>query len=123
VAYFRVSTDHQGIDGNGIAAQRKAVADYLNGGKWRLVGEFTEVESGKRSDRPALAKALAACKRHKAKLVIAKLDRLARNVHFVSGLMERGVEFVACDMARHGYAVGSGRALVCAHDGVALRSC
>ena len=98
MAYFRVSTDHQGIDGNGIAAQRKAVADYLNGGKWRLVGEFTEVESGKRSDRPALAKALAACKRHKAKLVIAKLDRLARNVHFISGLMDAGVEFVACDM-------------------------
>jgi DNA invertase Pin-like site-specific DNA recombinase len=98
VAYFRVSTDHQGLDGNGIAAQRKAVADYLNGGRWKLVAEFTEVESGKRSDRPQLAAALDACKRHRAKLVIAKLDRLSRNVHFISGLMERKVDFVACDM-------------------------
>jgi DNA invertase Pin-like site-specific DNA recombinase len=98
VAYYRVSTTSQGLDGNGIAAQRKAVEDYLNGGRWKLVAEFTEVESGKRSDRPALAQALAACKRHKAKLVIAKLDRLSRNVHFISGLMERKIDFVACDM-------------------------
>jgi DNA invertase Pin-like site-specific DNA recombinase len=98
VAYFRVSTDHQGLDGNGIAAQRKAVADYMNGGRWNLVAEFTEVESGKRSDRPQLAAALDTCKRHRAKLVIAKLDRLSRNVHFISGLMERKVDFVACDM-------------------------
>jgi DNA invertase Pin-like site-specific DNA recombinase len=98
IAYYRVSTDHQGINGNGIVAQQKAVQDYLNGGKWRLVAEFTEVESGKRSDRPELEKALAACRKHKAKLVIAKLDRLSRNVHFISGLMERKVDFVACDM-------------------------
>jgi DNA invertase Pin-like site-specific DNA recombinase len=98
VAYHRVSTDKQGRSGLGLDAQRKAVADYLNGGEWELVGEFTEVESGKRSDRPELAKALAACKRHKATLVIAKLDRLARNVHFISGLMETKVKFVACDM-------------------------
>jgi DNA invertase Pin-like site-specific DNA recombinase len=98
IAYYRVSTDHQGANGNGIAAQRKAVEDYLNGGRWKLVGEFTEVESGKRSDRPELEKALAACRKHKAKLVIAKLDRLSRNVHFISGLMERKVDFVACDM-------------------------
>ena len=81
-----------------MAAQRKAVEDYLNGGCWKLVGEFTEVESGKRSDRPELEKALKACRKHKAKLVIAKLDRLSRNVHFISGLMERKVDFVACDM-------------------------
>src|SRR5262245_51886116 len=98
VAYYRVSTDHQGIDGNGILAQRKAVEDYLNGGRWKLVAEFTEVESGKRNDRPELERALAACKKHKAKLVIAKLDRLSRNVHFISGLMERKIDFVACDM-------------------------
>ena len=98
IAYFRVSTDHQGVNGNGMAAQRKAVEDYLNGGRWKLVGEFTEVESGKRSDRPELEKALKACRKHKAKLVIAKLDRLSRNVHFISGLMERKVDFVACDM-------------------------
>jgi DNA invertase Pin-like site-specific DNA recombinase len=98
IAYYRVSTEHQGANGNGIAAQRKAVEDYLNGGQWKLVAEFTEVESGKRNDRPELEKALAACKKHKAKLVIAKLDRLSRNVHFISGLMERKVDFVACDM-------------------------
>ena len=98
VAYYRVSTDHQGIDGNGILAQRKAVEDYLNGGKWKLVAEFTEVEFGKRNDRPELERALAACKKHRAKLVIAKLDRLSRNVHFISGLMERKIDFVACDM-------------------------
>jgi DNA invertase Pin-like site-specific DNA recombinase len=98
IAYYRVSTEQQGMHGNGIAAQRKAVEDYLNGGKWKLLGEYTEVESGKRADRPELAKAIAACKKHRAKLVIAKLDRLSRNVHFISGLMERKVDFVACDM-------------------------
>src|SRR5262245_51650268 len=98
IAYYRVSTDHQGIDGNGIVAQRKAVENYLNGGRWKLVAEFTEVESGKRNDRPELERALAACKKHKARLVIAKLDRLSRNVHFISGLMERKVDFVAADM-------------------------
>jgi DNA invertase Pin-like site-specific DNA recombinase len=97
IAYYRVSTDRQGQSGLGLEAQRKAVEDYLNGGEWKLVDTFTEVESGKRSDRPQLAEALNACKRHKATLVIAKLDRLARNVHFVSGLMESGVEFVAAD--------------------------
>jgi DNA invertase Pin-like site-specific DNA recombinase len=56
IAYYRVSTDRQGMNGNGMAAQRKAVEDYLNGGRWKLVGEFTEVESGKRSDRPELEK-------------------------------------------------------------------
>jgi DNA invertase Pin-like site-specific DNA recombinase len=98
IAYYRVSTEQQGVHGNGMAAQRKAVEDYLNGGRWKLVAEFTEVESGKRADRPELAKAIAACKKHRAKLVIAKLDRLSRNVHFISGLMERKVDFVACDM-------------------------
>jgi DNA invertase Pin-like site-specific DNA recombinase len=98
VSYLRVSTDKQGKSGLGLEAQRKAVADFLNGGKWTLAEEFVEIESGKRGDRPELAKALAACKKLKAKLVVAKLDRLARNVHFVSGLMESGVDFVAADM-------------------------
>ena len=84
--------------GLGLEAQRRAVGDYLNGGKWTLAAEFVEVESGKRSDRPQLAAALAACKKHKAKLVVAKLDRLARNVAFTAKLMELGVEFVAADM-------------------------
>jgi len=98
VAYYRVSTAEQGRSGLGLDAQRKAVADYLNGGSWKLVGEFEEVESGKRSDRPALAKAMALCELTGARLLIAKLDRLSRNVHFLSGLRERGVDFVACDM-------------------------
>ncbi len=98
VAYYRVSTDRQGKSGLGLEAQRKAVIDHLNGNGSKVLAEYTEVESGKRTIRPELTKALAACKEHKATLVIAKLDRLARNVHFVSGLMESGVEFLAVDM-------------------------
>src|SRR4051795_2710509 len=97
VAYYRVSTQKQGASGLGLDAQRKAVADYLNGGRWSLVAEFTEIESGKRNDRPELAKALATCKRQKAKLVIAKLDRLSRNLAFIATLMDSGVEFIAVD--------------------------
>ena len=97
VAYFRVSTDRQGKSGLGLEAQQKAVMDYLNGGEWCLVGEFTEVESGKRSDRPALMRAIEICRRRKARLVIAKLDRLSRNVAFIATLMDSGVEFVAVD--------------------------
>lgn len=97
IAYYRVSTARQGRSGLGLEAQRSAVLGYLNGGAWELLDEYTEVESGKRSDRPQLAAALAACRLHKATLVIAKLDRLARNVAFVSALMEAGVEFVAVD--------------------------
>jgi DNA invertase Pin-like site-specific DNA recombinase len=97
IAYFRVSTDRQGKSGLGLDAQREAVMDYLNGGRWTLIGEFTEVESGKHADRPELEKALAACKKQKAKLVIAKLDCLSRNLAFIAAIMESGVEFVAVD--------------------------
>lgn len=97
VAYYRVSTDRQGRSGLGIEAQREAVQNYLNGGRWSLIAEFTEIESGKRNDRPELEKALAACKKRKARLVIAKLDRLSRNLAFIATLMESGVEFVAVD--------------------------
>lgn len=97
VAYYRVSTARQGRSGLGLDAQRHAVHCYLNGESSVLASEFVEIESGKRSDRPQLAAALAACRLHKATLVIAKLDRLARNVAFVSALMEAGVDFVACD--------------------------
>lgn len=97
IAYYRVSTDKQGRSGLGLEAQRQAVADYLNGGRWKMVAEFTEVESGKRKDRPKLTEAIAACRVYGATLVIAKLDRLARNVAFVSNLMESGVDFVAVD--------------------------
>jgi DNA invertase Pin-like site-specific DNA recombinase len=97
VAYYRVSTDRQGRSGLGLEAQQKSVMDYLNGGAWELVGEFIEVESGKKSDRPQLARAVDACRKHKARLVIAKLDRLSRNLAFVATLMESGAEFVAVD--------------------------
>ena len=97
IAYFRVSTDRQGKSGLGLEAQREAVMKYLNGGRWTLVGEFTEIESGKRDDRPELEKALAACKKQKAKLVIAKLDRLGRSLALIAALMESGVEFVVVD--------------------------
>ncbi len=98
IAYYRVSTARQGRSGLGLEAQRAAVREYLNGGRWRLIDEVTEVESGKRSDRPELARALAACRVHNATLVIAKLDRLARNVAFIANLMEARVDFVAVDM-------------------------
>ena len=97
VAYYRVSTQRQGRSGLGLEAQQTAVRDYLNGGDWRLVAELTEVESGKRSDRPKLAEALKLCRLHGATLIIAKLDRLTRNVAFISNLMEAGVEFHAVD--------------------------
>ena len=78
VSYLRVSTARQGASGLGLEAQRAAVTGYLNGGDWALVQEVVEVESGKRNDRPALADALGRCRKHRATLVIAKLDRLAR---------------------------------------------
>lgn len=98
IAYYRVSTARQGRSGLGLEAQRTAVQEYLNGGRWKLIEEVTEIESGKRSDRPELARALAACRLHNATLIIAKLDRLARNVAFIANLMDAGVDFVAADM-------------------------
>ena len=98
IAYYRVSTGKQAASGLGLEAQKNVVADFLNGGRWTLLDELIEVESGKNSDRPQLERALALCRLHKATLVVAKLDRLARNLHFLSGLMESGVEFVACDL-------------------------
>lgn len=97
VSYLRVSTQRQGRSGLGLEAQREAVAGYLNGGRWSLVAEIIEVESGKRSDRPQLMEALRLCRIHKAKLLVAKLDRLSRNVAFISALMESGVKFQAVD--------------------------
>lgn len=99
IAYYRVSTDGQGASGYGLEAQRAAVAEYVKTNGGQLTGEFTEVESGKRHDnRPQLDRALTAARKSKATLVIAKLDRLARNVAFIAGLMERKVEFVCTDM-------------------------
>lgn len=102
VTYYRVSTQRQGASGLGLDAQRQTVAQYLLGAHRTTVGEFLEVETGKGADplskRPQLRLALEMCKKTGATLLIAKLDRLARNVHFVSGLMESKVSFVACDL-------------------------
>jgi DNA invertase Pin-like site-specific DNA recombinase len=98
VSYLRVSTHEQGATGLGIEAQRKAVLDWLDGGKWTLLAEFVEVESGAKGDRPELAKAFGMCRARKATLVISKLDRLSRDAHFLLGLEKAGVDFVAVDM-------------------------
>jgi DNA invertase Pin-like site-specific DNA recombinase len=98
VSYLRVSTARQGRSGLGLEAQRKAVDDFLNGGNWRVIQEFVEVETGKKADRPELMKAFLACRLYGAKLVIAKLDRLSRDAHFLLGLEKAGVDFVAADM-------------------------
>ncbi len=98
IAYYRVSTKRQGQSGLGLDAQQDAVMAYLKGGKWMLKEEFIEIESGRKiKNRPALQQAIAACRKYKATLVIAKLDRLARNVAFISNLMESKVAFVAVD--------------------------
>lgn len=98
IAYLRVSTDRQGRSGLGLEAQRAAVTDFLNGGSWTLIAEVVEVESGANDERPELARALALCRAHRAVLVVAKLDRLARDAHFLLGLHKAGVDFLACDM-------------------------
>lgn len=97
VTYLRVSTDRQGKSGLGLDAQRKAVADHV-AGKGEITAEYVEIESGKKNDRPQLARALAEAKRIGAVLLIAKLDRLARNVAFIANLLEAGVEIAAADM-------------------------
>lgn len=96
VAYYRVSTQKQGLYGLGMDAQQAAVSAYTSG-RGVLLAAFTEVESGKKSDRPELHKAIRLAQKEKAMLIVAKLDRLARNVAFISNLMESGVEFTALD--------------------------
>ena len=102
VTYYRVSTQRQGASGLGLEAQRQTVTQYLSGSTKTVLAEFVEVETGKGANaldrRPQLRLALEQCKKSGATLLIAKLDRLARNVHFVSGLMESKVSFVACDL-------------------------
>ena len=97
VAYYRVSTDKQGRSGLGLEAQSAAVQQHIARERGEILASFQEVESGKHSDRPALQNALELCKRKKAVLLIAKLDRLSRNLAFIANLIESGVEFVACD--------------------------
>ncbi|MCV0387078.1 MAG: recombinase family protein [Nitrobacter sp.] len=98
VAYYRVSTRGQGSSGLGIEAQRAAVASYLGGKAPQVVAEFTEIESGKRNDRPALEKALVTARVHQAALVVAKVDRLTRSVGFLSRLLEGGVDVRFADL-------------------------
>lgn len=97
IAYLRVSTARQGESGLGLDAQRATVEAFARQQGGQIVAQHVEVESGKRSDRPELAKALAAARKGKATLLIAKLDRLARNVAFIAAMMDAGVDFVACD--------------------------
>lgn len=101
VAYYRVSTKEQGASGLGLDAQREAVVRFLNGGSWELIGEFTEVESGTRrklTKRPQLAAALKMAAKQGATLLVAKLDRLARDVQFIAELLNGKVPFICCDM-------------------------
>lgn len=102
VSYLRVSTGRQGQSGLGLEAQREAVARYAADKGLELAAEFVEVHTGKGANalakRPQLLAALALAKKLGARLVAAKLDRLARNVHFISGLMETGVNFAVADM-------------------------
>lgn len=101
VAYYRVSTAKQGRSGLGLEAQQEAVRQFIGAGPRKLLKEFTEVETGKGSNalnkRPQLQAAMKHAEKHKATLLIAKLDRLARNTHFISGLMEAKVKFTSCD--------------------------
>ncbi len=97
VTYCRVSTNHQGANGLGMASQTETVRRYVQGQQGEVVGEFLEVESGGKADRPQLAEALALAKKCKGVLVVAKLDRLSRNAEFLLRLQNAGVDFVCCD--------------------------
>lgn len=97
VTYLRVSTDQQGRSGLGLEAQRESVRAYLGGIPSTSVGEFMEVESGRKANRPELMKAISMCRIYGAVLLVAKLDRLSRNAHFLLGLKEANVDFVCCD--------------------------
>ena len=98
IAYYRVSTAKQGRSGLGIEAQQAAVERYLNGGNWKVVETFTEIESGRNSERPALAKALAAARVRQVPIVVAKVDRLTRSVGFLSMLLDVGVDVRFADL-------------------------
>ena len=98
--------NQSGNSGLGLDAQKAAVADCLNGGRWQIVGEYAEVESGKRVSRPQLGAAISACKKHKTKLIVAKLDRLSRNVAFLLKLIDAGVEVLFGDLPELNGAMG-----------------
>lgn len=98
ISYIRVSTAKQGKSGLGLEAQKKAIEDYLNGGPWKLIGEHVEIESGKIDERVELQKALHHCKMSGATLIIAKLDHLSRDLHFITSIQKSNTEFIVCDM-------------------------
>lgn len=98
VAYLRVSTQRQGTSGLGLQAQQDIIRKYLNGNS--PIAEFVEVESGRKSERPKLHEALELCKKKKAILIVAKMDRLSRNVAFTSQLLDSGIEIVFCDFPK-----------------------
>ncbi|MGV7213900.1 recombinase family protein [Bradyrhizobium sp. UFLA05-112] len=100
VAYYRVSTARQGRSGFGLDAQRQAVKTYLDGGDWQIVGEFSEIESGRKSGRPALEKASAAARLHRPPLIVSKVDWLTRSVAFLSRLLEAGVDARFADLPK-----------------------
>jgi DNA invertase Pin-like site-specific DNA recombinase len=99
IAYFRVSTARQGRSGLGLEAQKETVAGFLNGGRWEVMAEFVEIETGTLGDdeRPQLAKAIQACRIYGAKLLVSKLDRLSRDAHWLLGLAKRGIDFICAD--------------------------
>jgi DNA invertase Pin-like site-specific DNA recombinase len=120
VAYFRVSTARQGASGLGIEAQKAAVENYVSSKNGSVIAEFTETESGKNSDRPQLALALIEAKKTGATLLIAKLDRLARNVAFIANLLEGEVEVTAADMPEANRFLLHVMAAVAEHEGKAI---
>lgn len=121
VAYLRVSTDRQGRSGLGLEAQREAVSRYVAGKGGKIISpEYVEVESGKRNDRPELAKALKQCRLTGATLIVAKLDRLSRNAAFLMTLRDSGVEFIAADLPEANTMTVGVMALVAQHEREAI---
>lgn len=98
VVYYRVSTARQGRSGLGLEAQRVTVMAYLNGGNHEVIGEYTEIESGGKSNRPELAKAIRDCRLKNARLIVAKLDRLSRDIGFIDALQKSAVKFTVAEM-------------------------
>jgi DNA invertase Pin-like site-specific DNA recombinase len=120
VALYRVSTSRQGKSGLGLEAQRKAVLDYLNGGRWKLVAEYTEIESGRSANRTVLSEALATCRVHNATLIVAKFDRISRNAAFLLAIRDGNVKCVAADFPEANSLVVGVLAVVAQHEAEAI---
>ena len=98
IAYFRVSTQKQGQSGLGLDAQKQAVSEFLSQFGGEVIAEFVEVESGKRADRPEFTKAADYAELANATVLVAKLDRLSRDLHFITNLQKQGIKFKLCDL-------------------------